>query len=108
MEFLHLTRSVLADGLSACLAGCACRWRSNGGDLEAKRDLAFTIFVGDVQLLLVAPSITAKEHVSTRCCSLTHVALDTWLQQQPLAAGSASSCAAVPPKHAGSCACLCV
>ena len=97
MEFLHLTRSVLADGLSACLAGCACRWRSNGGDLEAKRDLAFTIFVGDVQLLLVAPSITAKEHVSNThaCHSLTPVAMDTWLQQQLLAAWSAP-CAALP------------
>eukprot|EP01046_Picozoa_sp_COSAG06_P053354 COSAG06_NODE_9203_length_1959_cov_6.024781_2_plen_179_part_00 len=59
-------------GWPFCVSGCACRWRSNGGDLEAKRDLAFTIFVGDVQLLLVAPTVTAKEHVSTHCCSLTH------------------------------------
>lgn len=28
-------------------------WRSNGGDLQAQRDLAFTIFAGNVQLLLV-------------------------------------------------------
>ena len=41
------------------------RWRANGGDLEARRELAVTIITDEVQLLLVAPSVLIKEKV--RC-----------------------------------------
>jgi hypothetical protein len=42
------------------------RWRSNGGDLEAQRELAVTIITDEVQLLLVARSGSIKEKVSRK------------------------------------------
>lgn len=49
-------------------AAAIYRWRSNGGDLEARRELALTIFTDEVPLLLVAPSNATKQAVSMPSC----------------------------------------
>jgi len=65
------------------------RWRSNGGDLEAQRELAMTIFTDEVQLLLVAPSIPIKEKVRT---DLARECQTTQLLTTSVVAGGDSYC----------------